>query len=97
MMVSERRLMALKFAVGQGNIDCIIFILDKLKTLGFESLQKNSEMFIKEMIDFASSSDAMGEKQKPEVIKSLQDWYLKNYGGGMKESNRFFSFDKFLY
>lgn len=97
MMVSERRMMALKWAVGQGNINSIIFILDKLKELGFSDLQKNSEMFIKEMIDYASASDAIEEKQKPEVIKSLQNWYLKNYGGGMKESNRFYSFKKFLY
>ncbi len=97
LMVSERRMMALKWAVQHGKIESVIFILTKLKELGFEDLNKNSDVFIREMIDYASASDAMDDKIKSEMKKSLQDWYLKNYGGGLKESKRFYSFNKFLY
>ena len=97
LMLTERRMMALKWAVGHGKIDSILFIMDKFKELGFEDLNKNGDLFVKELIDYAGASDAMDEKQRSETIKSIQNWYSKNYGGGMKESNRFISFSKFSY
>jgi len=97
LMVSERRLMALKWAVQHGKVESVIFIMEKLKELGFEDLKKNPDIFIREMMDYASASDAMDDKQKSEIIKSLKDWQIQNYGGGLKESKRFYSFNKFFY
>jgi hypothetical protein len=44
--------MALKWAVQHGKTDSVLFIVNKLKELGFEDLKKIPELFIREMMDY---------------------------------------------
>ncbi len=91
LMLSERRYMALKWAAERLNVESTIFILNKLKELGDDSM-KNSEQFIKSLLDYVESSDAASKDDKPRFFEAIKNW-----SETLKESNRFKSFKSFLY
>lgn len=90
-MLTERRYMALKWAAERLNVEATIFILNKLKELGDDSM-KNSEQFIKSLMDYVQSSDASSKDDKPRFMNAINNWSSK-----ITESKRFSSFKSFFY
>ena len=91
LMLTERRHMALKWAAERCNIESTIYILNKLKELGDDSM-KNSEQFIKSLMDYVQSSDASNKKDKPRFFEAINNW-----NESIKETKRFKSFKSFRY
>jgi ankyrin repeat protein len=94
-MLSERRFMALKWAVSNGSVESTIFILEKLKELNYDDFTKDPESFIKGMIDFASTSDAMSDQDKSKMVESLKNLMKNQSGDNVRESRKLNSFSEF--
>ena len=94
-MLSERRFMTLKWAVSNGSVESTIFILEKLKELNYDDFTKDPESFIKGMIDFASTSDAMSDQDKSKMVESLKNLMKNQSGDNVKESRKLNSFSEF--